>query len=195
MDGFVLNIFTAGSGDDAEGWMNILLFVVLAVFWAVGGIIKAASQKKENKQKQQPPRKPVRKTPSSVQTRASSSERPSRTPQVRPQTQPRVSRAPELAKVLRSKIFESSGELESASAKLHEKLIPQNIPALASKPLVELDSMRPDRPQRKTEPEEELSELDFNYADADELMKAILHIEILGSPVSLRDPSRQNTGF
>ncbi len=195
MDKFLLNVFTAGPGDDADGWMNILLFVVLAVFWAVGGIIKAASQKNKGKQTQQPPRKPVRKTPTTTRTRASSPERSSRRPQARPQTQPRVSRAPELDKVLRSKIFESSGKVESASAEYHEKRIPEDIPEFTSKPLVELDSMRPDRPQRTTEPEEERSELDLNYADADELMKAILHIEILGSPVSLRDPSRQNTGF
>ena len=38
---------------DAEGWMQMLVFIVLAIFWAIGGIVKAranqrAQQKIEN---------------------------------------------------------------------------------------------------------------------------------------------------
>src|SRR4030042_3496810 len=31
--------------DDIEGWMNILFVVILAVFWALGGILKAKSKR------------------------------------------------------------------------------------------------------------------------------------------------------
>ncbi len=42
------------SDGEESGWMQLLVFVVLAVFWAVGGIIKARAAKSQGeKQKQQ----------------------------------------------------------------------------------------------------------------------------------------------
>jgi len=40
-----------------------------------------------------------------------------------------------------------------------------------------------------------LSEVLLDYADPDELRMAILHYEILGRPLSLRDPSGQIIGL
>jgi len=34
-----------GPDTDSEGWMQLLVFIVLAVFWAIGGIMKARSAK------------------------------------------------------------------------------------------------------------------------------------------------------
>ena len=45
MQDFFTQFILAGSGEDVEGWMNILFVVVLAVFWIVSGIIKATSKK------------------------------------------------------------------------------------------------------------------------------------------------------
>lgn len=196
MDELVLKIFTARFDDDTEGLMNILFFVVLAVFWIVGGIIKATSQKNKDKQKQQPPRKPVRKISKTDRTRVSTlPERPSRTPQVRPQIRPRPSRPSERDKALQAKIVEASEKMKSAPAKPYEEPVHQGISEFASKPLVELDSLRLERLQREAELVEELPEIDLNYEDPEELVKAILHVEILGPPVSLRDLSHQNAGF
>jgi len=195
MDELVLKIFTARFDDDTEGLMNILFFVVLAVFWIVGGIIKATSQKNKDKQKQ-PPRKPVRKISKTDRTRVSSlPERPSRTPQVRPQIRPRPSRPSERDKALQAKIVEASEKMKSAPAKPYEEPVHQGISEFASKPLVELDSLRLERLQREAELVEELQEIDLNYEDPEELVKAILHVEILGPPVSLRDLPHQNAGF
>lgn len=36
-------------GDDVGGWMNILFIVVVAVFWAVGGLVKAAGAKSKDR--------------------------------------------------------------------------------------------------------------------------------------------------
>ncbi|MBN2315946.1 MAG: hypothetical protein JXM79_18615 [Sedimentisphaerales bacterium] len=197
MDELVLKIFTAGFGDEAEGWMNILIFIVVVVFYAVVGIIKASSQKSQEKQKQQSSRKPVRKIPRTTPTRDSSFKRSQKTLQARPQTRlPRTSHAPGPDKVLRSQVVESPEKLESTSMKSLEEVTHQDLPEFAGKPLLELDSMRLDHPERVAEAEEEgLSELDLNYADPDELVKAILHYEILGPPVSLRDPPHRNSVF
>lgn len=194
----------AGPGDDVEGWMNILLFIVVGVFWVVGSIIKVSSQKKQTNQKQQPPqhkpaRKPIRKTSRTTQARVPSPERPPRPPLAESQKKPHLSRVPELDQVLRSKVDELSKKFESTQTKPPkpkpvEEIIPHDIPDFTSKPLVELDSMRLDRKKRTTDLEEGFPEIDLNYEDPDELAKAILHFEILGLPVSLRDPSHQNTG-
>ena len=41
MNDLLEQIILAARNNDVEGWMNILFVVVLAVLWAVGGIVKA----------------------------------------------------------------------------------------------------------------------------------------------------------
>jgi hypothetical protein len=65
---------------------------------------------------------------------------------------------------------------------------------LTSSPFKELERIHLDTPEKKLE-SEDLPELVLDYTDPDELSKAILHYEILGPPVSLRNPSHQNIGF
>ncbi|MHC4749955.1 MAG: hypothetical protein ACYTFW_08780, partial [Planctomycetota bacterium] len=49
--------------DDSEGWMNILFVVVLAVFWIIGGIVKAKGKKPKEHDQEQMPLKPAHKPP------------------------------------------------------------------------------------------------------------------------------------
>ena len=77
---------------------------------------------------------------------------------------------------------------EVAPAKPQAEPIIHDLPETTSKPLVELDQMRLGAPKRTTEMED-LPELTLDFTDPDELSKAILHYEILGPPVSLRNPS------
>ena len=49
--------------DRGSGWVQILVFVVLAVFYAVGSIVKARANKTAPKGKEQAPHKPERKSP------------------------------------------------------------------------------------------------------------------------------------
>ena len=42
-------------GDGAGEWMNILFIVVVAVFWAIGGIVKAAGAGRKDRQRQKGP--------------------------------------------------------------------------------------------------------------------------------------------
>jgi hypothetical protein len=54
-----LVIISRAANGDEEGWMQILVFIVLAVFWAIGGIMKArAAKTQQEKQKQQPKERP-----------------------------------------------------------------------------------------------------------------------------------------
>ena len=56
--GHLVIISRAANGDE-EGWIQLLVFIVLAVFWLVGGIMKARSAKRQQeKQKQQPKPRP-----------------------------------------------------------------------------------------------------------------------------------------
>lgn len=61
--------------DNGGGWMQLLVFIVLGVFWVVGGILKAKSQKveKEEEEGEEPPqpttegpRRPQRRTYRSI---------------------------------------------------------------------------------------------------------------------------------
>ena len=172
--------------------MNILFVVVLAVFWVVSGIIKATSKKPQDRQKQQPLiRKPGGKIPSLTKARESSA-RPTRATQTRIQPRPSA-QAAERQKRLRSKIVEATRDSESFPKQSREGSFLKDFPEFTSESLGELGQISLDTTQR-THEEEALPELVLDYADPDELSKAILQYEILGPPVSLR-PSHQITGF
>ena len=51
-----------GDGEDT-GWSQILVFVVLAAFWLVGGIMKAKSEKANRRQQENSGDKPVFRKP------------------------------------------------------------------------------------------------------------------------------------
>jgi hypothetical protein len=60
-----LAILCQGPDGEENAWMQLLVFIVLAVFWAIGGIVKARNTKaQEEKQKRQTPPRPPRQRPS-----------------------------------------------------------------------------------------------------------------------------------
>jgi len=150
------------SNERDTGWMQILVFVILVIFYAVGSIVKARANKTAPKEKKQIPRKPARKPPASAielqllkqfRRLAGPTPRSQPRPQVAmPQVQPRLEELPELtpaASLLRSK---------TAGAEI---------------------------PQEKY-----LSEILSDYDNSERLRRAILHYEILGKPLSLREQER-----
>ena len=207
----MLQIILARRNDDVEGWMQILVFVVLAVFWAIGGIIKAKANKTQTSGKDNISRKPHRKPP--VHSREAREqmlrqlERPADTArgqgqQPRPATQkPRMKFAD-----LQAAVRKFAAEAEKAFEAETKEPAPKPEPSLpvsqmkAEKPkLAEpvttsvkgLLDKRASEPAQMTE-SEYLPELLMDYADPDELRRAILHYEILGRPLSLRDPSEHS---
>ena len=218
MDYFLVQLILAARNSDSEDtrWMQTLFFIILALFYIVGSILKARANKKSEKKEadqkrpghepskptpevpkfllkllypqEQPPQKqprpevrpPRRKVarPQPVGQRAyPKAEKPfglptlellevSKSSQPRPQAQPQVGELPELTS-------------EMALA------IPATVKKLEEKPA----GITAETPQPK-----HLPELLLDYEDPEKLRRAILHYEILGKPLSLRDPSEHIIG-
>jgi hypothetical protein len=197
-------ILAAGS-DDTERWMNIMFVVVLALFWLVGGIVKARANKR-GAQIEQSPRKPVRKPPlHSAEAREqmlSRLQRPAGSAQSRQQqslpaaSKPRMKLADLQAAVRRLAV-----EAEQADQVKTGKFDPE-LEAILTEPKINIEKVELAEPMDKivmglqdTKPSEAaqtptleyLSELLTDYSDPEELRRAILHYETLGKPLSLRD--------
>ena len=198
MDDFLLQLILARRNDDAEGWMNILIVVVLAVFWAIGGIIKAKAKKDE-----QLPGKPVRKPPihsreareqmlSRLQHSTGSAQ--SRQQQPRPATQKPQLKFADLRAAVRNFAVEAEQAFQTNTNKepateLEPVLMEPQIKTVKSEltePSV-ADIKEPQDEPAQIPESKYLSELLTDYADPEELRRAILHYEILGKPLALRD--------
>jgi len=217
MNDCLLQIILAQRNDDAERLMNILFVVVLAVFWLIGGIIKAKANKSERQEKLSSG-KPVRKPPvhsrqareqmlSRLQHPAGSGPAKDQRRQPRPSTQkPRMKFAE-----LQAAVRKFAVEAEKAFQTDTNKSIPKPRPKPASlKPQIqpeksefvksiditvtELQTSNSFEVKDVFEPEY-LSELFTDYSDPDHLRMAILHYEILGRPLSLRDSSEGGIGL
>ncbi|MHC4352666.1 MAG: hypothetical protein ACYTE3_03305 [Planctomycetota bacterium] len=182
-------------GDD--GWMNILVVVVMAVIWIVGSVVKA--MKAKSGEEQQPGRASSRKPP--AHGRAGQRQIPGR-PQ-RPAGPTQSTQAPKKRTTLadlRAAARKFAADAERAFQPQTTKPKPTP-PAPPSKPAIQpelapiIEQVTPEfkglpdnRPAAaQTPPARQLSDLLSDYTDTDKLRKAILHYEILGPPLSMRD--------
>jgi hypothetical protein len=205
MSELLAQVILAGRSDDAEGWMNILIVVVLAVFWAIGGIIKAKA-KKTGGPDEQSPGKPVRKPPlhsseareqmlKQLQRPAESAQDQRQQP--RPDAQQPRMRFADLQAAVRKFAVEAEKSFQSQSG----KKTPTPKPVL-TEPQNPHKAVELPEPTGKTVKRQQgemvsgteqileseyLSGLLLDYANPEELRRAILHYEILGKPLSLRD--------
>ena len=196
-------IVFARGGD--EGWMNILVLVVIAVVYGLGAIIRAKGKKAEEQDQEQQARKPHRKPSAGgggileqffreIQQVAEG--KPAR--ETRPSGQ-----------TVRQQTIRPQAAVRNyaAQAKQANRVQPITAPAKpkSSKPtpqvqsdfeiLSDLDTGIQSLPEFKSKvmPAEVvesryLSEVLSDYEDPDDLKRAILHYEILGKPLALRDP-------
>jgi len=211
-------ILAARRSDDKDtGWMRILVIVILAVFYAVGSIVKAKANKTALKKEEQMPRKPGTKPPESVRAPKAFKKTPyqaavprpvGRTPssQARPQVaKPQVQ--PPRRKVVRPQpvgrkpptkageaielpiIFEP---LEVSKVAAPPKLEPElgELPEFIGEPKAKRVAM-----PAEIQPAKYLSGILSDYENPERLRSAILHYEILGKPVSLRPPSEHIIGL
>jgi hypothetical protein len=213
MNDFLLQIILAQRNDDIGSWMQFLVFAILAAFWLVGGIIKAKANKR-GAQIEQSPQKSVRKPPvHSIQAREqmlSRLQRPAGSVQSRPQQPLPAARKP------RMKLADLQAAVRKFTAEAE-----QAVPAKTSEPALELEpvliepkimtesvelaepinkvviGLQDKQPSEAAQtPESEyLSELLTDYADPEDLRRAILHYETLGKPLSLRDRSEDGIGL
>ena len=207
-------IVLAGRNEDVDGWMNILVVVVLAVFWALGGIIKARKIA-QSRQKEPLARRPVRRpAPQTTMLReqllkgsdryaAPAGRRPAPARSSAEQTRTKLAEwraaarkfADEAEQAFRAQMAETPPESPpQTSHKLKPQFAAQETPEFAAK-LSITPEKPPARSTPETQPEEYLTELLADYADSDQLRRAILHYEILGRPLSLREPGGSAIGL
>jgi len=220
-------IILAARSRDPDGWMNILVLVIVAAVYGLGTILKAKKGKKsqeqaEEEQGRKPQHKPeggggvleqfVREIQRAVKPTEERESRPAA------QARPKVSRSQPAPTVRKY----------AAEAKQASRVQPRTLLARPEKPGLELSIPSPQvQPDFEELPELEtsmealpeftsktvkglvgkrrgmaevpeskyLSEVLLDYADPGELRTAILHYEIIGRPLSLRDPSGQIIGL
>jgi hypothetical protein len=205
MNGITEQLILAARNDDVDSWMNILIVVIVAVFWALGGVLKA-------KKKQQDKELLSAKGPDSrsgygrkPHRQATGQDRQVPARQLRPVRQylPRSEQAV-------SKVRQLSPLPENVSVKEKQQVVmPQPQLSKASVPLAEnsqlertsdelshfvdeyyslnIPEIEPASARRQSSVNNLSLDPSFDYEDSDTLRKAILHFEILGKPVALRD--------
>ena len=203
MNALLESIFLAARNIDVEGWMDILVLVIIAVVYGIGSIIKAKGRKLEGQTEEQLPRKPIRRQPAQskgvreqLQKQPPRPVRPTQPQQYHPVVQqPRakatVSRPTAGISTSQAEKNELLGdilptlELDLTSQQPQIQPDIQKLPEFTSEAIEKLEDKRVPLPTQVT-PSEYLSELLLDYADPEELRRAILHYEILGKPLSLR---------
>jgi len=193
-------IVLARSPDD-NGWMNILVVVVMAVIWIVGGVVKAMKTKSQNQQQpgRAPQRKPSGQSGAVQQGMSAQALRPAGPAQHRGQpsgVQAKRTTLADLRAVARRFAAEAEQAFQAQTARPAPKpaapapkpgVRPEAMPSiqLAVEPIKGLTEDQ--LAGAKMPPTELLSDLISDYTNPERLKKAILHYEILGPPLSLRD--------
>ena len=221
MNELLAQIILAARRRDGKGWTNILFIVGLAIFWVIGGILKARANKTKQKGEEKLTRKPGFKPPDRAGVRKPRvvqktpyeqvQRRTGRTPYRRepqPQIQPprrKIARPQPAAQMFAAKKVQATPlgtielleepELPQPAPQVQPELPElQELPEFTSKTAKELGDMRVGMPA-ETARARYLAEILLDYADPDDLRRAILHYEILGRPLSLRDPSQHIIGL
>ncbi len=178
-------------GEDS-GWMQLLVFVVVAAFYALGGIIKARKRKGGAEQEDESAGEPAPPEPRTEPLRAIGRFTQPRERTVRPRS------------VLETFVEEitRAGQLEVHAPRPQKPPPPARTPRIETE-IPELPKKPTGEPMAAIQPKpvavEAKQEADADYlplivpdlADRDDLTRAILCYEILGKPVSLRDPAQR----
>jgi len=211
MNSFLAQIILAARRRGTEGWMQILVFVVLIVFYALGSIVKAKSRKLEEDSDEEITGRPPQRPPERMKGLQKQPRQPAGAPvgpalprEHEPQRQPVRRKVVRPQPAVERPLTEKQPPLERPW-KMPEMpelslLGPQvqhgikELPEFTTETIEKLEAKSPgfaaERPVVK-----DVSEPVLDYTDADELTRAILHYEILGKPLSLRGPSEQIIGF
>ena len=193
----VRQLIMAARSQDTESWMNIFFIVVLAIFWVLGGIAKARAKKTEEPDKVAPDT-PAKAKPPGKRSQEGLFRQARRTRPVgaEPQRQTKIVHP-------RPVVQEPAVREKAVVQSVPERSFVHPMPSPAiSEPLTKLPEIRQSaagslaeaRPLAVTVPAESLqtglgAESLLNPTDPDQLRRAILHYEILGKPLSLREPS------
>jgi len=199
MNELLAQTILAARNEDIEGWMNILIVVVLAVFWAIGGILKARTKKPEQEQEQLAG-KPTRRQPpadTGVQKELFQQSRDARAAVAASARQYRRQVEQLRRKVRHPRPFVQATIPKKPMPVITSEAVEEpKLPALKPEvqPAVEELPQLISKPVERPEPRLAIESL-LDYADPDELRRAILHYEILGKPLSLRGPGEHVIGL
>lgn len=187
-------------GNDAGEWMNILFIVVVAVFWAIGGIVKAAGagrtarqrQNKQSSEKDTPRRETwlqqLARKAEEIQRAVENQGKPQarRTQERQPQAKPPKPPAGQVT--VRT---DRGGE----PVLVYERQTPSPAVQRQEQPARRVSKART-YPQRERQAKATLTPVSLlDYSDPDALKRAILHYEILGKPLAFRDPLERSSPF
>jgi len=217
-------IILVARGNDIEGWMDILILVLVAAAYGLGAILKTKKEKKVQEQTEQPQTRKPQRRPSAGRgileqfvREIQRAVEPVQEQESRPaaqQARPKIAH-PQAAQAVRKYTAEARQASQTIPTTPAEEPKP-SIPAAQVQPafeeVPELGTSIQELPDFTGTTVEEpagkgvgmpaevvesiyLSEVLSDYADPEELRRAILHYEILGRPLSLRAPSSQIIGL
>jgi len=181
MSNILAQLILAARDDNGEsaGWIQIIFFVVVAIFYVLGNITKARTNKPNKQDKKQPigryqqPQMQCSDKQSSPQSQG----HPPRRKTLRHQHQPTIqSKKPDIE--TRPII-----QLETKGLPKKSEL---SLPTPQFQPIFK-DLKISGKTSQVEHAAEYASELLLDCNDPDKLKRAILHYEILGKPLSLRD--------
>jgi len=191
-------------GDDGSGWMTLLVFAVVIVLNAVAGLIRARKRKADLQQQQpaagprrpakpprrQPASRPVQQVPAPQPIRPQPAAAPRREAPTRPK--PRTIVRPGSA--LEAFVSEIKAEIMGGIKQARERKTPAKPPPQTDKTKAKAgpvrhaaatpSSLRGAKPAAA----DALSGIMPDFSGPDDLSRAIVYHEVLGKPVSLRQP-------
>ncbi len=190
---------------DMEEWMNILFFVAIAAFYAIGSALKAKASKSAKQKKaaerqgvrpsaKGPVRPAVKKAPPPAAIKKPQYPQPPRRPVARPRPvmpKPILRKAPVAPQPVKPPaVAGPSPSVPSLETKL------KRLRKLPKKTLGELEvgelGLAPHKKEKdRLAVEQPLLALD----DPDALRRAIIYYEILGKPVAMRSPGEHFIGM
>jgi hypothetical protein len=172
MNGLLVEIILPARNNGIEGWMQMLVLVLVVLFYALGSILKSRAKQPETDAEEQltrkPPGKPLERGRGLQRRFAQQVER---TPFGGPARRPR-----------RPQPAQPTTEPPATDLVTEKVTTEKELPLGPLTPLGEPGGELP-------------LELLLDYADPEELRRAILHYEILGKPLSMRGPSEQIIGL
>jgi hypothetical protein len=196
-------ILAARKSNEDKGWVQIFVFVILAVFYVLGSILKVKADKGAAKKKQIPG-KPLRRPPESTIDLKMLKQLFGLPEEPKSETQPQTTKPqaqPTHRKVVRPQTAVRKPTIKTEEAVKIHTFEPQVQPKLekvpgltGTMPQVEAAAQLVSAEQRAAGAEIPqtiyLPEILSDYEDLEKLRRAILHYEILGKPISLREQER-----
>lgn len=162
-------ILAARRYDEDAGWMQLLVFVIMAVFWALGSIIKSRSKKTgfEEEEGQLKEGQLEETFPEHGQQMSQQTTRP----QQKKDAQPRHT-------------------ARHVTAKKETLAQPQTLKSLEIGKLslkkTEIKTEQQEIPSEQSQPQTGI-EFPLDLEDADNLKRAVVYYEVLGKPLAMRD--------